>query len=68
MQAVLAGTLNKKARMEFIAPLDPLFWDKTLVTALWDFRYSWRSTRPHPIGNMAIIPFLSSGEMHLSGG
>ena len=46
MQAVLAGTLNKKARMEFIAPLDPLFWDKTLVTALWDFRYSWEIYTP----------------------
>ena len=46
MQAVLAGTLDKKARMEFLAPLDPLFWDKTLVTALWDFRYSWEIYTP----------------------
>ncbi len=46
MQSVLAGTLDKKARMEFLAPLDPLFWDKTLVTALWDFRYSWEIYTP----------------------
>ena len=38
MQAVLAGTLDQKARMEFLAPLDPLLWDKALVAALWDFR------------------------------
>ncbi|MBR5705071.1 MAG: YcaQ family DNA glycosylase [Deltaproteobacteria bacterium] len=41
MRAVLAGTLDKKARMEFLAPLDPLLWDKALVAALWDFHYAW---------------------------
>ena len=46
MQAVLAGTIDKKARMEFLAPLDPLMWDKTLVAALWDFRYSWEIYTP----------------------
>ena len=46
MQAVIAGTLDTKARMEFLAPLDPLFWDKTLVAALWDFRYSWEIYTP----------------------
>ena len=46
MQAVLAGTLDQKARMEFLAPLDPLFWDKALVAALWDFRYSWEIYTP----------------------
>lgn len=46
MQAVTAGTLDTTARMEFLAPLDPLFWDKTLVAALWDFRYSWEIYMP----------------------
>ena len=46
MQAVLAGTFDTKARMEFLAPLDPLMWDKTLVAALWDFRYSWEIYTP----------------------
>ena len=46
MQAVLAGTTDQKARMEFLAPLDPLLWDKTLVAALWDFRYSWEIYTP----------------------
>ena len=46
MQAVLAGTIDKSARMEFLAPLDPLLWDKTLVAALWDFRYSWEIYTP----------------------
>jgi uncharacterized protein YcaQ len=34
MQAALAGTLDQKARMEILAPLDPLFWDKTMVASL----------------------------------
>ena len=46
MRAVLAGTLAQKARMEFLAPLDPLLWDKELVAALWDFRYSWEIYTP----------------------
>ena len=46
MRAVLAGTIDKKARMEFLAPLDPLLWDKGLVAALWDFHYSWEIYTP----------------------
>ncbi len=46
MQAVLAGMLDSKPRMEFLAPLDPLLWDKALVAALWDFHYAWEIYTP----------------------
>ena len=46
MRSVLAGTLDRRPRMEFLAPLDPLLWDKALVAALWDFRYSWEIYTP----------------------
>ncbi len=46
MEAVLDGTLDRTPRMEFIAPLDPLMWDKSLVAALWDFRYTWEIYTP----------------------
>ncbi len=46
MRSVLAGTLDRKARMEFLAPLDPLLWDKALIAALWDFRYAWEIYTP----------------------
>ena len=46
LQDVLAGTLDKKARMEFLAPLDPLLWDKSMVAALWNFHYSWEIYTP----------------------
>ena len=32
--------------MEFLAPLDPLLWDKALIEALWSFRYSWEIYTP----------------------
>ncbi len=41
MESVLYDTLDTKPRMEILAPLDPMLWDKDLVDALWDFRYSW---------------------------
>ena len=46
MRAALLGTLDTKPRMEFLAPLDPLLWDKALTAALWDFRYSWEIYTP----------------------
>ena len=46
MQEVLAGSADLKPRMSFIAPLDPLMWDKALILALWDFRYSWEIYTP----------------------
>ena len=46
MQAVVDGTADLKPRMSFLAPLDPLMWDKDLVLAIWDFRYSWEIYTP----------------------
>ena len=46
MESVLNSTIDSKARMEFIAPLDPFLWDKKLIDALWDFSYSWEIYTP----------------------
>lgn len=35
-----------KPRMSFLAPLDPLMWDKSLIASLWDFQYSWEIYTP----------------------
>lgn len=43
---VLAGRLDRKSRMEFLAPLDPLLWDKALIAAVWGFSYSWEIYTP----------------------
>ena len=46
MREVLEGKADLKPRMAFLAPLDPLMWDKDLVFAIWDFRYSWEIYTP----------------------
>ena len=46
MRNVLEGQADLKPRMEFLAPLDPLLWDKTLIKALWDYQYSWEIYTP----------------------
>ncbi len=46
MNKILEGTADLKPRMSFIAPLDPLMWDKSLVFSLWEYRYSWEIYTP----------------------
>lgn len=46
MNAVITGTADLKPRMSFVAPLDPLMWDKALINSLWDFQYSWEIYTP----------------------
>ncbi|MBR5178969.1 MAG: YcaQ family DNA glycosylase [Lachnospiraceae bacterium] len=46
MQMVIEGSADVKKRMSFIAPLDPLMWDKSLILSLWDFQYSWEIYTP----------------------
>lgn len=50
-KAVLADSLqgNKsrmKERIEFLAPLDNLIWDRKLIKALYDFDYKWEIYTP----------------------
>ena len=46
MEAVLADTIDKTPRLEFLAPLDPMLWDRRLIEALWGFRYTWEIYTP----------------------
>lgn len=46
MKKIIEGEADLKLRMSFIAPLDPLMWDKALILALFDFRYSWEIYTP----------------------
>ena len=46
MESVIAGQADQAARLEFLAPLDPMLWDRKLVEALWDYRYSWEIYTP----------------------
>ena len=46
MESIVDGSADLKPRMSFIAPLDPLMWDKSLILALWDYQYSWEIYTP----------------------
>ena len=45
-EAVLADAVDRKPRLEFLAPLDPMLWDRKLIEAIWDYRYSWEIYTP----------------------
>lgn len=46
LEAVMRDTVDLKPRLEFLAPLDPMLWDRKLIEALWDYRYSWEIYTP----------------------
>ena len=46
LEDVIRGRFDGKARLEFLAPLDPMLWDRKLIEALWDYRYSWEIYTP----------------------
>ncbi len=46
MEAVLADAVDRKPRLEFLAPLDPMLWDRKLIEAIWDYQYSWEIYTP----------------------
>ena len=46
MEAVLGGQADVRARLEFLAPLDPMLWDRKLIEAIWGFHYSWEIYTP----------------------
>ena len=46
MEAVLSDTVDQRRRLEFLAPLDPMLWDRKLVEAIWDYKYSWEIYTP----------------------
>lgn len=46
LDAVLAGEVDASPRLELLAPLDPMLWDRKLIEALWDYRYSWEIYTP----------------------
>ena len=48
MESVLSGQIQPAARLEFLAPLDPMMWDRKLIEALWDYQYSWEIYTPVP--------------------
>ena len=46
LESVIAGQDEPRPRLEFLAPLDPMLWDRNLIQAVWDYQYSWEIYTP----------------------
>lgn len=46
LESVTTGQASLKPRLEFLAPLDPMLWDRKLIEAVWGYRYSWEIYTP----------------------
>ena len=46
MESVISGQASLKPRLEFLAPLDPMLWDRKLIEAVWGYQYSWEIYTP----------------------
>ena len=46
LEAVLKDEIDDHPRLEFLAPLDPMLWDRKLIEAVWGYRYSWEIYTP----------------------
>ena len=46
MESILSGQASPRARLEFLAPLDPMLWDRKLIEAVWGYQYSWEIYTP----------------------
>ena len=45
-EAVLSDAIDLRWRLEFLAPLDPMLWDRKLVETFWNYQYSWEIYTP----------------------
>jgi uncharacterized protein YcaQ len=46
IEDVLSANLPTKQRCEFLAPLDPFLWNRSLIEMIFGFRYSWEIYTP----------------------
>ncbi|MBR0512944.1 MAG: YcaQ family DNA glycosylase [Clostridia bacterium] len=46
LESVTSGQQMFKPRLEFLAPLDPMLWDRKLIEAIWNYQYSWEIYTP----------------------
>lgn len=46
VESLKSGNINLMDRIEFLAPLDNLIWDRRLIKALYSFDYKWEIYTP----------------------
>ena len=64
LQAVI-NDQEKSERVEFLAPLDNLLWDRKLVGAIFDFNYKWEIYTPESQRAFGyyVLPILYRSEL-----
>ena len=65
LESVTAGQVPLKPRLEFLAPLDPMLWDRKLIEALWGYQYSWEIYTPAVKRKYGyyVLPMLSGDRL-----
>jgi uncharacterized protein YcaQ len=65
LEAVIKDEIDRKARLEFLAPLDPMLWDRKLVEAVWGYKYSWEIYTPPAMRKYGyyVLPILYGQEL-----
>lgn len=65
--ATPAGSRNRvaKSKIDLLAPLDPLIYDRRIASRLWDFDYTWEVyTPPHKrVRGYYALPVLAGTEI-----
>ena len=66
LESVLSGQADLRSRLEFLAPLDPMLWDRALIEAVWGFRYSWEIYTPAVKRKYALTGKIDSAAQRLA--
>ena len=65
MEEVIRDEIDRKERLEFLAPLDPMMWDRKLIEAVWGYKYSWEIYTPSAMRKYGyyVLPMLYGQEL-----
>ena len=65
LEAVVKDEIDRKVRLEFLAPLDPMMWDRKLIEAVWEYKYSWEIYTPPAMRKYGyyVLPILYGQEL-----
>ncbi len=65
LETVMKDEIDRKERLEFLAPLDPMMWDRKLIEAVWGYKYSWEIYTPPAMRKYGyyVLPMLYGQEL-----
>ena len=65
LENVVRDETDVTPRLEFLAPLDPMLWDRKLIEAIWNYQYSWEIYTPAAKRKFGyyVLPMLYGQEL-----